>query len=282
MEAPENHAALVQSEAERLARYLHTLSPAAWMQPSLCEGWEVRDVVAHLIRLAELYVNFISRGLQGDTTPPPEFQSSGVLSAEQIAQRAIAFREQLGDQILPTFHARYDRLSHLFTGLERHDWEKLCYYPTIPTLIPVKHFIGLMIAELAIHGRDIRFPLEPVTHLSMESVEVLVQWLPHRLRLVPYLRAFHLEAACPPLVRYRWEITDGKAETHDIVVEHEQCAMEPGGANAANVTFRSNAETFVLLMYRRLLLETALAAGQVVVEGDQELTGVFDQWLKGA
>jgi uncharacterized protein (TIGR03083 family) len=110
MEAPESRAALVQLEAERLAQYLHTLPPAAWMQPGLCEGWEVRDVVAHLIRLAELYVGFISRGLQGDTIPPPAFQSTGLLSAEQIAQRAIAFREHLGDQMLPTFRAWYDRL----------------------------------------------------------------------------------------------------------------------------------------------------------------------------
>ena len=57
--------------------------------------------------------------------------------------------------------------------------------------------------------------------------------------------------------------------------------MEPGGADATNVTFRSDAETFVLLMYRRLLLETATATGQVVVEGDQELKAAFDRWLKG-
>ena len=281
MEALEDRAALVQSEAERLAQYLHTLPPAAWMQPSLCEGWEVRDVVAHLIRLAEIYVDFISRGLQGDTTPPPEFQSTGLLSAEQIAQRAIAFRERLGNEMLPTFRERYDHLSHLFAGLERGDWEKLCYYPTIPSPIPVKYFIGLIIAELAIHGRDIRFPREPAMHLSVESIAVLMHWLPHRLRLVPYLRTFRLDARHSTPVRYRWEITDGHTETYDIVVEHDQCAIEPRGADAPNVTFHSDAETFVLLMYRRLPLEITASKGELIVEGDQELKEAFNQWLKG-
>jgi uncharacterized protein (TIGR03083 family) len=281
MEAPEDRALLVPLEAERLAQYVRALSPAVWMQPSRCEGWEVRDVVAHLIGVAELYVDTISRGLQGDAAPPPERQSTGLVSAEWVAQRAIANRERLGNNILPTFRARYDRLSHLFAGLERHDWEKLCYYPTIPSPIPVKYFIGLIIAELAIHGWDIRFQREPTAHLSVESVAVIVQWLPHRLRLVPLLRAFLLDAGWPTPVRYRWKMTDGNSETHDIVVEHDQCAMEPGGAAAANVTFRSDAETFVLLMYRRLPLETATATGHLIVEGDQELTAAFDRWLKG-
>jgi hypothetical protein len=241
----------------------------------------VRDVVAHLIRVAELYVDTISRGLQGDAAPPPERQSTGLVSREWIAQRAIAIRERLGDQILPTFRARYDRLYHLFAGLGREDWEQLCYYPTIPSPIPVKYFIGLITVELAMHGWDIRFQLEPATHLSVESVAVIMQWLPHRLRLVPLLRAFHLDAGWPTPVCYPWELTDENSETHDIVVEYDQCAMDPGGAAAADVTFRSDAETFVLLMYRRLSLETATATGQVVVEGDPELKAAFDRWLKG-
>jgi uncharacterized damage-inducible protein DinB len=73
MEALADRAMFVQSEVERLAEYLCTLPPDAWIQPSLCEGWEVRDVVAHLTRVAEFYVNTISRGLKGDATAPPEF-----------------------------------------------------------------------------------------------------------------------------------------------------------------------------------------------------------------
>jgi uncharacterized protein (TIGR03083 family) len=53
VEAREAHITLIQSEAERLAQYLSTLSPAAWRQPSACQGWEVRDVVAHLAEGAQ-------------------------------------------------------------------------------------------------------------------------------------------------------------------------------------------------------------------------------------
>jgi uncharacterized protein (TIGR03083 family) len=40
--------ALLDAEAERLDRYFSGLDDAAWMRPSRCAGWTVRDVLAHL------------------------------------------------------------------------------------------------------------------------------------------------------------------------------------------------------------------------------------------
>jgi uncharacterized protein (TIGR03083 family) len=41
--------ALVADERSELAAFLRTLERAEWDAPSLCEGWRVRDVVAHLL-----------------------------------------------------------------------------------------------------------------------------------------------------------------------------------------------------------------------------------------
>jgi uncharacterized protein (TIGR03083 family) len=38
----------IDTERSRLADVLESLSQAAWRQPSLCQGWSVRDVGAHL------------------------------------------------------------------------------------------------------------------------------------------------------------------------------------------------------------------------------------------
>ncbi|MFF2555333.1 maleylpyruvate isomerase family mycothiol-dependent enzyme [Nocardia sp. NPDC058058] len=40
---------LIRDERADLAALLRTLSPAQWETPSLCTGWRVRDVVAHLL-----------------------------------------------------------------------------------------------------------------------------------------------------------------------------------------------------------------------------------------
>ena len=40
---------LVEEERGELARFLETLTPQQWAAPSLCAGWTVRDVVAHVV-----------------------------------------------------------------------------------------------------------------------------------------------------------------------------------------------------------------------------------------
>ena len=103
MEALAARVALIQAEAEWLAQSLSTWSPDAWCQPSVCQGWEVRDVVAHLVEVAQFYVRTITRGVQGDMARPPELVPPAVAPAAFIAQSAIACRERLGEALLPTF-----------------------------------------------------------------------------------------------------------------------------------------------------------------------------------
>ncbi len=41
--------ALARAEREDLLGLLRTLTPEQWRAPSLCAGWTVHDVVAHLL-----------------------------------------------------------------------------------------------------------------------------------------------------------------------------------------------------------------------------------------
>ncbi|MFE6511463.1 maleylpyruvate isomerase family mycothiol-dependent enzyme [Nocardioides sp. NPDC057767] len=54
--------ALATAERRDLADFLETLTPEQWDRPSLCSGWTVRDVVAHLISYEEVgLVGFLGR-----------------------------------------------------------------------------------------------------------------------------------------------------------------------------------------------------------------------------
>jgi uncharacterized protein (TIGR03083 family) len=280
MEAFAARVALIQAEAERLAQYLATLSPDAWRQPSACQGWEVRDVVAHLVEVAQFYVRTIARGVQGDMTQPPELTPPAVAPAAFIAQSAIACRERLGEALLPTLRERYAQLCALLTQLDAGDWEKLCAYTSEPRSRPVREFLALSVQELAIHGWDIRSRLEPVFHLSPESLTVLVQHTPRRLER-PHRAVFPLPPEFPDPVRFRWELRGAVGDSYDIVVEHRRCRMEPATDSTAQIIFRAEAETFALMLYQRLPLTVATATGSLMLEGDEELTTAFDRWLQG-
>jgi uncharacterized protein (TIGR03083 family) len=47
---------LARDERADFATFLSTLSPQQWEVPTLCAGWRVRDVVAHVISYDELSV----------------------------------------------------------------------------------------------------------------------------------------------------------------------------------------------------------------------------------
>ena len=114
METPDSRVKLAQAVSAQLRQYLHTLPPEAWSRPSACHHWEVRDVVGHLILAAELYLGVISRGLQGDTSPPAGFPPAGTANAASWSAlfdpMSVARRESLGDQLLATFTATSDQL----------------------------------------------------------------------------------------------------------------------------------------------------------------------------
>jgi uncharacterized protein (TIGR03083 family) len=66
---PDGEATLMSmARAERadLAAFLATLTPQQWATPSLCTGWTVKDVVAHMISYEELgAMGLIKRFLKG-------------------------------------------------------------------------------------------------------------------------------------------------------------------------------------------------------------------------
>jgi uncharacterized protein (TIGR03083 family) len=58
-------------EREEFADFLEHLSPNQWEQPSLCELWRVRDVVAHVVSYEELTRwQLVRRFVKGGFVPP--------------------------------------------------------------------------------------------------------------------------------------------------------------------------------------------------------------------
>jgi uncharacterized protein (TIGR03083 family) len=271
-----DRAKIVQAEAKRLEQFLGALSPEDWQRPSACDQWHIADVVAHLTGMRVAYT--IARGLQGDVTPPEGRPPMGALHEdtfrEAIAQGAMAFRERVGDQLLPTFMANNAQLAQVLAGLAPHDWETRGYHPMGPE--PVRTLIDMRITELAMHGWDIRSRLDPQATLSMDSLPALCQTIPRAVR-----RAFRPEASRSTPVRYRFVVAGPVAVRQDIVLSQEGGRCEPASDNQADVIFRCTTETYVLVMFGRCTVEAALRDGRLSYEGDPELVAAFGQAFVG-
>ena len=278
MQALTQRVALVRAEAERLQDYLATLSPTAWHHPSACAEWQVGDVVAHLARGAEAYIEWITRGLRGNTAPPARAVTAdpdnATTSTARRAQRAIAIRRSLGDQLLPTFQARTVEFHDFLVSLNADAWERRCYHPT--GLQPVRRFVDLYITELSMHGWDIQSQLESVAHLSTESLPVFLDFMPDLIRAI-----FHPGPRLPAPLRYRFGLTDRVPHVYDIVIAGDQAWLAPAGADPAHSTCQCDTETFVLLTFGRLPLPAALAQGRMRMQSTEESMSAFAQCFRG-
>ncbi|PKB82596.1 MAG: hypothetical protein BZY88_03950 [SAR202 cluster bacterium Io17-Chloro-G9] len=283
MNRHEERVKLLQSESDRFRQYLTTLSNDAWTRQSACDRWQVRDVVTHLMGNAEGYAASVSRGLMGDSSPPegrgPAGASNAASSAEGLAQRVISQRESLGDRLLPSLKEQDNHLIGLLTGLNSEDQDKPCYHPG--GIVPAGNFVDLRFKELALHQWDIQSRLEPEAHLSPDSLPSMIILLSNALASGSVPWAFWPSPGLASTVRYRFEVAEPVPIKADIAVEGDKARLEDSTEGYADVTFRCDTETFVLLMYGRLAPEPAVADGRLAVEGDADLAAQFSQWFKG-
>ncbi|MEE3012951.1 MAG: maleylpyruvate isomerase family mycothiol-dependent enzyme [Chloroflexota bacterium] len=273
MTTQQQRVALVKSESRRIQQYLSGLSAEDLARPSACDAWEVRDVVAHLIGGVDLFAANISRGVQGDSTPPDGFPPAGVSSLmarlEAGAQRAISLRESMGDPILTTFAARCEHLNQLLEGLAVHDWERLCYHPG--KVISVATYVDLRLAELVVHEWDIRSKLDASAQLSNQCLPAVMDLMPAFV-VGTLFRPGTKQSASG---RFRFELTGLVSGSHEIVVENGYSHMEAPGNGPTRATFRCDTETFALLVYGRVSLDKAESEGRLTVQGDREFASLI-------
>ena len=276
MSSPEQRVSIHQSEARRLEEFLGTLSHEDWQRSSRCDQWTVADVVAHLTAQDQDCTARIVRALHGDASPPPQAPPTAGQAAADIAHNAIAVRQQLGDDLLPTFIAAQSALQETLATIGPADWDKPCYHPQ--GSVSIGWLVDALINERTIHGWDILSVFDPNTRLSPSYLPVLVERNAQRRRW----RKAQSDAARPAQsICYRFEVTGVPHYRIDVILTDAQLYMEAVGTAPADVTFRCDGETFVLLMYGRIRAHEAVSQGKMTFEGDTELVTAFNQRFQG-
>jgi len=86
---------LARAERADLAELLAALTPQQWQAPSLCEGWRVRDVVAHVLSYEELDGAGLARRLARGRFLLGRANAAGVIDyAEYTPQQLLELLER--------------------------------------------------------------------------------------------------------------------------------------------------------------------------------------------
>jgi len=175
---------------------------------------------------------------------------------------------------LSDFVKTNDELNQLMTTLGPQDWDKPHYYSSLGTE-PLRLRPDLWISELSVHGWDIRSRLEPEAHLSDKCLPVLMDVVPGQLTRF----RFSPRSRLPATIRYRWELTGAGARNSDVVVEGDKASMEPAGTGKADVAFRCDIGTFILIALGLLTIDNAIVTDRLTIQGDNRLALEFQRWF---
>jgi len=280
---------LIKSESDKLRDYVNCLSSEDLDRPSPCERWNVGEVIAHLVWFKETYGGMMERGLRGDLSPAAGFPpvhagtpNRQVIVDEFYGQAAIDLRRTLGKNVIPALGEYYDWLVDLLQGIGPEDWDKPCNHPA--GIRTVESFILTILSELALHEWDIRSSIKSsgwsFPSVSDSSIPTILEKIPSN-RGRPWSISFPDMANASGPIRYRFELTGGGATETDLIFEGNRGRMEPAGEAAANVIVNCETSTFILLMYGRLNLGSAIAANLLTAKGGADLISAFDRWLEG-
>lgn len=96
---PRRSLALLGPETDALNRDIRALTVEQWQSPANCPGWQVADLVAHVVRNGWSFLTFAQRALVGDLTPPfgpavahiqEEVKAAGPAAAAERQRRETA------------------------------------------------------------------------------------------------------------------------------------------------------------------------------------------------
>jgi uncharacterized protein (TIGR03083 family) len=268
---------LMSFEAAQLQDFMARLDTEAWSRPSACTGWTVGDVLAHLTQGARTWSASITRAMAGDANPPAGEQTlrPGERGSEATAQRAIAFRQGMGEaELLNAFADGYQHLRQVLLALQAEDWDKPCYHRR--GVLPTRDYVGIRLQELTIHGWDIRSAFNKAAALSERPLPVLLgvaqRWLANTFRPVPHL-------AVP--IRYRFDVSGPASLQQDVLVSQDSFQREPVTERGADVTFRCNTGNYLLLVYGRLPLDRAVDTGRLEIVGNRQQASLFNMLFQG-
>jgi uncharacterized protein (TIGR03083 family) len=232
--------------------------PTRWDAPTACEGWELRDMIGHLVAETEGYLSAFDSARRGVDAKEP-VGVAGMAEASDAAARA--FRNVPRDDLLERARDDTERLMHEFESLSDVDWSGLViperYLGPLPAMIIVEGLLG----GYTVHGWDIRQGLGTRHAISGDAADLLVPFV----YLLWGATADTTSVDSPYAIGIRTTGQNGGDTRVDVSDQGLQFA--PGVLAECDATLEFDPATLVLTAYGRVNAGT--------VRGDRQLASRF-------
>ena len=267
---------IIRALSNDLASFLHTLPEDVWRDAdvygSACDKWNMADVVAHLIDVANTFTLSIERAVNGNVSPP---MGRRQLTSEEWVQSVISLRDAYGEDLFPEFNTACLRLNRLIVELEPDQYELPAWHPF--RVMTVDRLIELRAMELAIHGWDVRYGIDRSAAINPIAVPFLKGWVNRWLRA-----GFRPRPKSGPNARLRFLLTDASDESYDLTVGSDDFSLDTSDQSVeVDATLELDSSSYILFLTGRLPLRRSVRRGGIALHGDQPLAEQFPEWFAG-
>jgi uncharacterized protein (TIGR03083 family) len=158
------------------ARFLEVVDePANWFVPTRCEGWEVRDLVGHMIDVTETYLDRWVLARKGEEAPPAR---GWVVMADDLNKGALAFRSLDRDQAIGRLRTVSNNLMEIFVELTEEDWNGFMVSHVFSGPLPAFCYPAFQIMDYGVHTWDMHWGLgDTESKLDERTAGVLVPYM---------------------------------------------------------------------------------------------------------
>ena len=230
--------------------------PGRWRAGTACEGWEVRDVVGHMIDATEGYFPGWEAAHTGATTPEPVGLT---VMAARCDANAKAFRGLSQDEAIARLRVDFDQQMAAFEKLDDESWSSLIVTHPYMGPLPAKFFAIFQLVDYAVHAWDIRQGTGAPHGLGGDSADLLVP-----LMFVLWQATTDASSVTEPFsVGIR--VTGVNGCDMRINVSSEGLQYAPGAIGDLPTTIDFDPASFVLTAYGRMNAGT--------VRGNRALAG---------
>ncbi|HSM57852.1 MAG TPA: maleylpyruvate isomerase family mycothiol-dependent enzyme [Candidatus Sulfomarinibacteraceae bacterium] len=149
--------------------------PDNWRAETRCEGWEVRDLVGHMIDVSEAYLERWELAENGEEAPPP---LGWQVMAETLNEGALAHRELSREEAIARLKSASDRLMEIFENLSEEEWNNFMVSHVFSGPTPAFCYPAFQIMDYGVHSWDMRWGLgEKDSRLDERTAGVLLPYM---------------------------------------------------------------------------------------------------------
>ena len=149
-------------------------APDAWERDTACPGWQVRDVVGHLVDTTESYfVGFDAARGKGEASET--YGLPGM--ADRVYTQAQSLRSVPQDELIERARADYSKLGAILEDLSEQEWSGLVVPHFYMGPLPAFFYPAFQLMDYGVHSWDIRQGTGRAHGMSGEVADLLVPFM---------------------------------------------------------------------------------------------------------